>query len=63
MIDKQTDKLGLPLPHPENQLSEDVLRIQRCFALLDTAVGNATEAAGRAQATADTVAGDAGQRI
>ena len=63
MIDKRTDKLGLPLPHPENQLSEDVLRIQRCFALLDTAVGNATEAAGRAQATADTVAGDAGQRI
>lgn len=54
MIDKRTDKLGLPLPHPENQLSEDVLRIQQSFGLLDTAVFNATEAAGRAQEGATT---------
>ncbi|WP_299395775.1 hypothetical protein [uncultured Desulfovibrio sp.] len=54
MIDKRTDKLGLPLPHPENQLSEDVLRIQQCFALLDTAVSDNAGAAGRAQEAATT---------
>lgn len=35
MIDQRTTNLGLPLPHPDNWLDEDVPRIRDAFALLD----------------------------
>lgn len=30
-----TPNLGLPLPHPENELAEDVIRIRDAFTVLD----------------------------
>ena len=34
-----TPNLGLPLPHPGNELEEDVLRLRDALSALDTAVG------------------------
>lgn len=54
MIDKKTENLGLPLPHPENQLSEDVGRIQLAFAAVDAALYEAATTAGTALTDAAT---------
>ena len=35
MIDQRTTNLGLPLPHPDNWLDEDVPRLRYAFGLLD----------------------------
>lgn len=35
MIDQRTTNLGLPLPHPDNWLDEDVPRLRNAFGLLD----------------------------
>lgn len=35
MPEMLTAHLGLPLPHPENELAEDVLRIRDAFTALD----------------------------
>lgn len=35
MIDQRTTNLGLPLPHPDNWLDEDVPRLRSAFSLLD----------------------------
>lgn len=48
MIDRKTKNFGLPLPHPENQLSEDVGRIQLAFAAVDAALYEAATTAGTA---------------
>ncbi len=40
MFDEKTDNLSLPLPHPENELSEDVGRLRDAFGKLDTACGD-----------------------
>lgn len=34
-----TPNLGLPLPHPENELAEDVIRIRDAFTVLDQKIG------------------------
>lgn len=36
MIDDRTPYLDLPLPHPDNLLSEDVLRLRQAVVSLDT---------------------------
>ena len=35
MIDQRTTNLTLPLPHPENWIDEDVVRLRSAFGLLD----------------------------
>lgn len=35
MIDQSTDLLNLPLPHPNNRLDEDVVRLRAALALID----------------------------
>lgn len=35
MIDQSTDLLSLPLPHPNNRLDEDVVRLRSALALID----------------------------
>lgn len=35
MIDEKTSNLGAPLPHPSNQLSDDVIRIREAFQVVD----------------------------
>lgn len=35
MIDQRTTNLALPLPHPDNWIDEDVVRLRGAFALLD----------------------------
>lgn len=37
--DQRTANLGLPLPHPNNDLSHDVLRLRDALAAIDRAVG------------------------
>lgn len=34
-MDDRTDHLDLPLPHPDNSLAEDVIRIRDAFTVLD----------------------------
>ncbi|WP_256077654.1 hypothetical protein [Massilia sp. YIM B04103] len=38
MIDQKTSYLHLPLPHPDNELKDDVLRLRDCLAGLDGAI-------------------------
>ena len=35
MIDQRTINLTLPLPHPDNWIDEDVVRLRSAFGLLD----------------------------
>lgn len=39
MIDQVTKYLNLPLPHPENALNGDVLRLRDALFALDEAIG------------------------
>ncbi|MFI3271954.1 MAG: hypothetical protein R3Y11_07645 [Pseudomonadota bacterium] len=53
MIDYKTDTLELPLPHKDNKLDEDVLRIITALTLLDTFAGQTNTAlAGKATTAA-----------
>jgi hypothetical protein len=38
IIDDQTPKLGLPLPHPDNRLADDVLRLRLLALAIDALV-------------------------
>ena len=40
MIDQSTDLLSLPLPHPNNRLDEDVVRLRSALALIDELLAN-----------------------
>lgn len=60
MIDERTPSLNLPLPHPDNQLEDDVVRLRQAFNDLDTYCDQLTDdtaaaaaAAAAAQSTAD----------
>lgn len=44
MRDERTDNLKLPLPHADNDLSDDVERIRTCFARLDGELGTGIQA-------------------
>lgn len=45
MIDQKTPNLLLPLPHPANELSDDVLRLRDALAAIDAAVFEKADAA------------------
>ena len=51
MIDDRTSALSLPLPHPQNDLGVDVLRLRTAIIGLDTA--SASQAAELAQVRSD----------
>ena len=36
MQDERTPKLGLPLPHPDNVLEQDIVRLRQAFGTIDT---------------------------
>lgn len=38
MIDDRTEHLNLPLPHPDNLLKNDVVRIKESFIALDSTI-------------------------
>lgn len=38
MIDERTEHLNLTLPHPDNSLADDVMRMRTAFADLDTKI-------------------------
>ena len=68
MTDRKTEHYALPLPHPENQLAEDVGRIQLAFAGVDAALHETARTAdaamadaARAQRTADAALESAAQ--
>jgi len=44
MIDEQSTTQGWPLPHPENMLADDVLRLRKALQLADEAVAALQEA-------------------
>nr|WP_294510492.1 hypothetical protein [uncultured Bilophila sp.] len=54
MFDERTPVLQLPLPHPENRLEDDVLRVREAFGTVDTAVGDAVASVEAAIAEART---------
>lgn len=45
MIDEVTPVLGLPLPHPSNDLADDVVRLRQAFATLESAIAAKASAA------------------
>ncbi|MBB3118623.1 hypothetical protein [Pseudoduganella violacea] len=38
MINNKTYNLGLPLPHPGNELKDDVIRLRESFLMIDEAI-------------------------
>ena len=40
MIDQRTAHAALPLPHPNNELQQDVLRLRQALELIDTRLAN-----------------------
>ncbi len=38
MINQQTPNIGLPLPHPDNLLEEDIGRIRSAFSAIDSKI-------------------------
>lgn len=66
MIDERTPSLNLPLPHPSNDLEDDVLRLRQAFNDIDAycdqltdEAAEAASAAGAAQYTADAAVSSA----
>lgn len=53
IIDQKTPVLGLPLPHSENELVDDVERIRLSLAKIDTDAGDQHQKVATAQKTAD----------
>lgn len=54
MTDDRTSALDLPLPHPTNDLSDDVLRLRTALIGLDTAVAARASASALLQLADDT---------
>lgn len=53
IVDQKTPVLGLPLPHSENELVDDVERLRLALAMLDTDSGTQDKSIKAAQKTAD----------
>lgn len=54
MADDSTAHLGLPLPHPDNLLSEDVQRLRAALSGVDAAFAQQTAAVDQALAASET---------
>ena len=44
-IDQRTAALGLPLPHPQNELQDDILRIRDALMAVDALIAKKADAA------------------
>lgn len=45
VIDQRTAALGLPLPHPQNELQDDVARIRDALIVVDALIASKADAA------------------